>query len=143
MEVDREVIRKIMEELPNNKAIGFAEVTNEMFKYSCIEEITIIVSEIIKQMIRFGEMPYFFNVGKIMPIIKDDKESNSELNNIRPITVSDVLANIFEKYVCHHIELKHKDPDVQFGFKKNSSTNHAVYVLDETIKHSKKKKKEC
>ena len=72
---DNEEIREIIKSLPNGKALGFAEVKNEMIKYACIEEITIIISEIIKEMLKYGEIPYFFNVGKIMTIIKNRKES--------------------------------------------------------------------
>ena len=32
--IDNEEIRKIIKSLPNGKALGFAEVTNEMIKYA-------------------------------------------------------------------------------------------------------------
>ena len=113
---DNEEIREIIKSLPNGKALGFAEVTNEMIKYACIEKITIIISEIIREMLKYGKIPYFFNVGEIMPIIKNEKESKTDMSNNRLITISDPLANIFEKNVEQHIETRHKDPEVQFGF---------------------------
>jgi hypothetical protein len=106
-----------------------------MIKNACQAEIVSIITTLVKEIVKCGEIPYFFNVGKILPLIKNNKESYQDLNNIRPITVSDVLANIFEKYVDDHIGKKHQESEVQFGFKKKSSTNHAVYVVDETIKY--------
>jgi hypothetical protein len=63
------------------------------------------------------------------------KESNSDSNNIRPITISDSLGNVFEQFLLLRIQEKIVDPEQQFGFKSNSSTNHAIYVLDETVIH--------
>jgi hypothetical protein len=32
-----------------------------------------------------------------------------------------------------------RDSDQQFGFKANNSTNHAIYTIEKTIRHYKKK----
>lgn len=39
-------------------------------------------------------------------------------------------------------QTKIDDPEQQFDFKPHSSTNHAVYVLDETVRYYKRKKKQ-
>ena len=89
-------------------------------------------------MLIYNVISCFFNVGKIIPIIKKENESNSDMNNIRPITISDSLAKIFEINVLRRIEKTHQDTETEFGFKSNSSINQAVFVLDQTIKHYKK-----
>jgi retron-type reverse transcriptase len=40
-----------------------------------------------------------------------------------------------EKYYLHTINRTHNDDDFQFGFRPNYSTNHATFVLRETILH--------
>jgi hypothetical protein len=65
-------------------------------------------------------------------------KKNNDINNVRPITISDSLANIFEMYILQN---RSQVPETQSGFKHKSSTNHAIYVLDETIKHYKNRRK--
>ena len=139
--IDRSVIKKIIGKLPNQKAMGFSETSNEMLKYGCIETLSNIIATVFETMISMKIVPYFFNIGKIKPLIKNKTENLSDINNIRPITISDTIANIFEKYILHEIEKENKEPEMQFAFKKNSSVNHAVYLVDETIKYYKKKNK--
>jgi hypothetical protein len=141
VQVDKNVIIKILEKLPNGKSMGFAEISNEMIKYGDRENMSMIISALFEKMIQTGQLPYLFNVGKINPLIKNEKERTNDLNKIRPITVSDSIANIFEKYIMIKLEEKYRDPDQQFGFKANNSTNHAIYVMEETVKHYKKKRK--
>jgi len=43
-------------------------------------------------------MPTNFNIGKIVPIIKDPRGDSSSVDNIRPITFSDTMTTIFETY---------------------------------------------
>ena len=76
-----------------------------------------------------------------MPILKKNDGPTDDINNIRPIRISDTIANIFKKYALSKLENKHQDPETQFGFKAKSSTNHGIYPLTETIQHFKSKKK--
>jgi hypothetical protein len=120
----------IVKTLRNNKAIGFAEVSNEMIKHGG-EKILYFIKLILEKVFQFGKFPHFFNVGKIIPILKDSKASASDINNTRPITISDTLSNIFEKIALLEIERSQRDPNMQFGFKKNSSClcSYAIFVL--------------
>jgi hypothetical protein len=124
-------LNMILKSLGNNKAIGFAEVSNEMIKYGG-EQLTYFIKLILEKVFQFGKLSHFFNVGKIIPILKDDTASASDINNTRPITISDTLSNIFEKIALLEIEKYQRDHNMQFGFKKNSSCNHVIFVLKET-----------
>jgi hypothetical protein len=59
-------------------------------------------------MFKYGILPKLFNVGKIISIIIDKKFSN-DIINIRPITISDTIAIIFEKYLLININAQLKD----------------------------------
>jgi hypothetical protein len=50
------------------------------------------------------------------------------LRNIRPITISDTILNIREKYLLERINMDLKDDKFQFGFDSKSSTQHALYI---------------
>ena len=139
--VNRGHVGKIIKEISNGKSKGFAGAQPEMYKYAYSDELIDIISSIIEIMIRYTITPYLFNVGIIKPLVKDENKGGNDLNNLRPITISDTFANIYEKYMLLEIESKHTNNYKQFGFKKNSSCGHAVFVLNETIKLYKKKKK--
>ena len=52
------------------------------------------------------------------------------------------MANIYEKIILNELEKTHPNNKKQFGFKKNSSCGHALFVLRELlIKNQKNKKK--
>ena len=139
-EVNSTEFEVIIDSLRNNKAIGFSEISNEMIKYGG-KIVRIIIKKIVEKIIQFGKFPNFFNVGKIIPILKDDKGKNNDLNNIRPITVSDAIANIFEKIILAEAQKTHVEHKLQFGFKKNSSCNHAIFVFKETANYYNSKNK--
>lgn len=83
-------------------------------------------------------MPFNFNIAIIKPLVKDDKKSNSDINNIRPISVSDTITNIYESLILEKLNQSMPNNDKQFGFKSNSSCAHAVFVLQESIKICKR-----
>ncbi len=115
--IDSAELNMIVKSLGNNKAIGFAEVSNEMIKYGG-EQLTYFIKLILEKVFQFGKLSHFFNFDKIIPILKNDKASASDINNTRPITISDTLSNIFEKITLLEIEKYQRDHNMQFGLKK-------------------------
>lgn len=139
--VEIRVIKDIIKNLSNGKSSGDSNVTNESLKYCEVERVLVTIQAILQRIVDFGYIPKKFNVGVITPIIKDEHGDLKSVNNIRPITVSDVLANIFEKYMLNHIEDAHNEPEQQFGFKARSSCQHALFAFRETIKHYRSRRK--
>lgn len=131
--ISEEDLKRIINDLPNGKSAGFSDVTNEMFKYGMSKTLLNVTKNLLEKIIKFGKIPKFFNIGIIKPIIKDDQKSCNDLNNIRPITISDTISNIYEKVILAEIGKVYQDPNKQFGFKKNSSCAHAVFTVKETI----------
>ena len=52
-----------------------------------------------------GVIPSKLNISHIIPIIKDKKKPNNSLNNLRPISISNTLAQIFERILLQKILL--------------------------------------
>ena len=136
-----EIISDIINRLKNKKAIGISDVSNEMFKHGG-KPLAIVVCTLITKIVNVAYSPSCLNTGLTFPIIKDARKSNQDLNNTRPITVSDTLAIIFEKYLLIKIEDAWEDNELQFGFKKNCSTNHAIFLLRETLIRNKNRNKQ-
>ena len=86
-------------------------------------------------MIQHGYVPEDFLKGTITPIVKDSQGDLSDPSNYRGITLSCLLAKMFEFAI--QIKTTHLlDTDnLQFGFKRKTSTNHALYSLKTTINH--------
>ena len=65
----------------------------------------------------------------------------TRLSNIRPITISDTISNVFEQFILTRLVHEYNDHELQFGFKKHSSCGHAVYVLKTLAANQKKRRR--
>ncbi|CAF1154494.1 unnamed protein product, partial [Brachionus calyciflorus] len=86
-------------------------------------------------------MPKDFNVGLVNLLTKDNKKDTSDINNLRPLTISDTLAILFEKIILSDISKDYSNSKNQYGFRPKSSCGHAVFVLKELILFNKRKNK--
>ncbi|CAF0820346.1 unnamed protein product [Brachionus calyciflorus] len=139
--LNRSVLYKIIEELPDGKCVGFGGVSYEMLRHCSSFRLYDLLAIIFEKMIKFKQAPYLFNISIIKPLIKDTSKPNNDTNNLRPVAVSDSFANLFEAILLKEIEKEYKDHRKQFGFKENSSCGHAIFVLKQAIKISKSLKK--
>ena len=74
------------------------------------------------------KFPSTFNDCKIKPIIKDYGKSRKDINNIRPITISNSLAQLFERLILNKNYNNLRTNKNQFGFKRNSSCKLALFM---------------
>ena len=56
-----------------------------------------------------------------------------DVGNYRGITISPMLTKIFEHVLKNLFSNHLSTSSLQFGFKKNNSTSHALYCLKETV----------
>ena len=111
-------LSKIVKELQNNKCAGPDQITNEMLKYGCSTNLLSLIKNLMESMIQSGIAPENLNVGKITPIVKNNKES--------PKAISNAISNLIEKYLNEQLESQITINHKQFGLKKkffNSSLN--------------------
>jgi hypothetical protein len=138
--IDEKLIKDFINDLPHGKATGIHGVTNEMLKYAAVTELIYIIKIQFETMINYGIVPDNFNTSILKPLIKDSTKSTSDPLNLRPLAVSDVLSNLYEKILLFFVDLKYIDHQKQFGFKKNSSCSHAIFVLLQALHYAKIKK---
>jgi len=129
----------IMNNLNTNCAVGFTSIPNECFKYGINYNTIKLIKQIIETFVNYDINPRWFNVGLIKIIVKDAKKDTRDPNNLRPITISDTIAIIFEKLMILEINKEHVAVKEQFGFKNNSSCEHAVFTLRELVRNNKRK----
>ena len=87
------------------------------------------ISSILLFFFRFifhhGVIPNNLNITHILPIKKDKNKSINELNNLRPISMSNTLAQIFERLLMTKINAINNTHCNQFGYKNITSCTHA------------------
>ena len=126
-------IESVLRNLPNNKAIGYNGICNEMFKYAASLRLIKTVSQLFNLMMKSEKMPDGFNTSIIKPLVKNSKKPTDQMSNLRPVAISDALSNIFKKILLYKIQTSNPAHEKQFGFKHNSSCGHAVFSLIQTI----------
>jgi hypothetical protein len=141
--VDPYRIAIIMKNLRNNKSPGVKGIKNEYYKYGHNTDLPIIIAKYLQLIINSKAVPTNFNIGKIVPIIKDVRGDLSSLDNIRPITLSDTLATIFELYFLEKLNQRIKLAHEQFGFRSHSSTTHAIFALKTLSNRLKREKRQA
>ena len=135
--LDESVLQGMIGELRNGKSVGLRGISNEMVKYCPYSKLTPLIAKLYSYMINEKIQPASFNISIIKPIIKSEKKPNDDINNTRPVAISDCLQNLFEKVLLYEINKGHQDHKQQFGFKTNSSCSHAVFVVTQAANFAK------
>ena len=86
-------------------------------------------------MLKHAYVPKQFCQGFIVPLIKDPQGNHADMGNYRGITISPIASKLFE----HSLKIVFQDylstSEYQFGFKRNSSTVHALHCLKQTVNY--------
>ena len=102
-----------------------------------------LIKSLINAIICSGFIPNEFNRTIIKPIIKDNKKKEFDINNFRPVSISNSLAQIFERVILKLSPNLIKSDDNQFGFKMGLSTYQPLFLVKETISKYKRSKTPC
>ena len=124
------------------KSSGPASIPIKLLKI--IPDLIIIpLTKIINTSFSTGEYPNKLKIVKVIPIHKGD--SKTDVNNYRPISLLSIFDKIIENLI--HIRLYQflENNKIlynnQYGFRKNSSTTHALLKITEQIRESIENKK--
>ena len=119
------------------KPPGFDDISNNVV-LNIYAEIKDILFHIFNNSINTGIFPDNLKIAKVIPIFKSGDESL--LTNYRPISVLPAFSKVLERIMYNRIYnylTEHKFIyDKQFGFQKNTATEHAILQLAENISSS-------
>jgi hypothetical protein len=87
----------------------------------------------------FNIIPKNLNTSIIKPIKKDLKTTKFDVNNLRPISISNTFAQILERLILINNPILEKTHQNQFGFKRGISTLHPLFLLKEAALWCKSK----
>lgn len=121
-------INKIIKKLKSKLSHGIDELPPVLIR-QCADELTEPFCYLINQSFREGVFPDLLKVSIIKPIHK--KNTKTDINNYRPISLLPTAAKIFEKAMSDRVYKfceKYKIfNESQNGFRKNRSTTLAIY----------------
>ena len=126
-DISQEQIVKLIENLPHKNSRGIDELSNKFVK-KIKNVIAYPLTKLINQSIQTGIFPDNLKIAKIIPVHKKDSKTNIE--NYRPISLLPVISKIFEKVMLNqiheHFKSKHLYNISQYGFREGHSTEFAV-----------------
>ena len=115
-----------------NKSADENGITAEHFHFAPLS-LLLRLTDLFNEMIRHSFVPKEFKAGFMIPIVKDLRGNKSDPSNYRGITISPISSKVFEHVLkvvfCDSL----KTSQYQFGFKRKSSTTHALHCLKETV----------
>ena len=127
-------IRNIVKRLGRSKVQGHDEIPTSLL-IDGIDFITEPLSDLVNRCLESSLFPTSEKLSKIVPIYKADERS--KMDNYRPISLLPVLSKVFE-YVVHELLYNYLEDNnlshSQFGFRKHSSTQHAVTLFSDDLR---------
>ena len=88
---------------------------------------------LFNSLIQHGTIVSDFSKGVITPVIKDSEGDFSSCSNYRAITLGNLFSKLMEIAIDIKIEPFLHTDWLQFGFKKRTSTSHALFTLKKTV----------
>ena len=124
----------IVRNLKNKNSCGLDGITPKLLKFSIYSIIDPLIN-ILNTSMSTGVFPTAFKQAKVIPIHK--KHDTKQMTNYRPISLLSTFSKILETIVqkrLYSFMIKHDMfYSSQYGFKKGSSTEHAVIELQNKI----------
>ncbi|XP_065683499.1 uncharacterized protein LOC136096317 [Hydra vulgaris] len=132
-----EELEKALKSIKKNKSCGPDKIYGNVI-IDCFKQLKDVLFKVFNASIKQGIFPEQLKIAKVTPIYKDGDQS--QITNYRPISVLSVFSKILERIMYNRI-YKHFDKNNllyvnQFGFKKDSSTGHAIIQLVNEISKS-------
>ena len=136
-ECSLEEITKMVNSINISKSCGPFSIPTKLLKeFSVILSpvLTIIVNKSLKE----GIFPKLLKYALVCPIYK--KSDKTQCANYRPISLLSNLSKVFERVMYNRIDKFLEDNniiyDLQYGFRKKHSTNHALLSIVEKIRNN-------
>ena len=135
---DEVEIINIIDNLCTNKATGPHSIPTDILQIIKFNIVTPL-SEIINLSFSTGIYPDNLKIAEVIPIYKD-KGSMLECCNYRPISLLSNINKIYEKMMhsrrYNFLNIHNCIYELQFGFRENHSTIHALLSLTENIREA-------
>ena len=135
-------MKSLILNLNPNKSNGPGSFPTKILKY-VVDIIAKPICDLVNMSILNGVFPDALKIAEVIPVFK--KGNKLLCNNFRPISLLSNLSKIFEK-IIHERTYNFLNEcklfyNLQFGFRHNYSTNHALIKITELIRKAIDNKK--
>ena len=131
---DSEEIANIISTLNMNKSSGPNSIPYKILNL-LKKDISKQLADLFNLSLSSGVFPSLLKIAKVVPVHK--KDSKLDCRNYRPISllsnIEKILEKLMYKRVYQFLTENNIIYDLQFGFRQNSSTAHAVINLTDNI----------
>ena len=141
----KEEIQDVLENLKNNKGVGFDGIPYEFYKRGgqwMVNELYKIFGIIWEN----EEIPTKWNESKVKLIYKGSNKSKKELGNYRPVSLANTIGKIFTMVLNNRLKAACEEGKVlgeeQNGFRVDRRGEDNIYVLREIVEKYQREKKE-
>ena len=128
-------VESLIASLNKNKATGPNSIPTSILQL-LKSDLSIPLSKIYNLSLVSGTYPEILKISKTVPIFK--KGSHHLISNYRPISLLSNLNKILEKLMCNRtydfLDRFNCIYNLQFGFRKKYSVNHALIKITESIR---------
>ena len=136
--VETNDVRAAFNKLKPNKARDTFGISAEHIIHAENDSLIILLTDLYNNLFLAGDTPDCLSQAPLIPFVKSYKKSLTSSNNYRGISLIPILTKVLEYIILLKCpELGDSHPS-QFGFKSNSSTQHAEFIISETIKYYNK-----
>lgn len=136
-EITSSEVKSILKKLKRNKASGCDEIPVSLI-IDGATEIAGPLSHLINRSMEDSVFPSGEKCAKVTPIYKSGDKAL--MDNYRPISVLPVFSKVIERVVYNQIYSYLEDNNLlskrQFGFRRKSSTQHAVTILSDYVRQN-------
>jgi hypothetical protein len=135
--VNEDEVKSMISNMATSKACGPNSIPTQILKTN-FEFLVSPLKHIINLSFTEGCFPQLLKLAEVCPIFK--KKDKNKCENYRPISLLSNLSKLFERAMhtrtYEFLESHHIFSDLQFGFRKKHSTNHALLDIFEKIKQN-------
>jgi len=129
-----ELVSECIDKLKKGKAPGLDDLTSEHISLAH-PIVAVHLSLLFKMILKHSIVPDSFGHGIVIPLVKNTDGNRFVTDNYRGITISPVISKMFESLLMLLFKDKLTSDSLQFGFKQNSSCNHALFTLRNVVQH--------
>ena len=120
--------------MKTNKSSDESGISAEHFHYAPLDFL-VRVTDLFNGMLKHSFVPKEFRSGFMIPLVKNPRGNLADSGNYRGITISPILSKLFEHVLKDVFCDSLVTSQYQFGFKRKSSTVHALHCLKETVNY--------
>ena len=141
----KEEIEEVLENLKNNKGVGFDGIPYEFYKKGG----QWVVNELYKI---FGiiweneDIPIKWNESKVRLIYKGSNKSKKDLGNYRPVSLANTMGKIFTMVLNNRLKIACEEGRIlgeeQNGFRVDRRGEDNIYIIREIVEKFQREKKQ-